>query len=41
LDLLHLLFYLCHNVWTKDNPFAKLGSAQWCVAGSSIEFFER
>jgi hypothetical protein len=25
LDLLHLLFYLCHNVETKDNAFTRLG----------------
>jgi hypothetical protein len=37
LDLLHLFFYLYHNVRTKDNPFARLKLAQWGATGLSVE----
>jgi hypothetical protein len=40
-NLLHLLFYLCHNVRAKDDCFTWLRPTQQCLVGSPIEWFER
>jgi hypothetical protein len=39
-DLSHLLFYLYHDIGSKDNSFTGFGPTQGCTVGSSIECIE-
>jgi hypothetical protein len=41
MNLSHLLFYLYHNVGTKNNPFTRFGPTQGCASGSAIECLKR